>query len=242
VGLKLTILGCDGSYPGPGGAASGYLVEGDGTRIWLDAGSGTLANLQRHVGLRDVDAIVLSHAHPDHWSDIEGYYVAVTYGEEKREGVPVYAPSEVRTKTSTEMEPTYAWHDVADGSRVEIGALTLTFSRTDHGPVTLAVRVDCGGRALGYSADSGPAWSLEALGPGLDLALCEASFLQDREGSVQHLSARQAGTTARAAAVRRLVLTHTWPTIDRSAIQAEGEAAFGAPVEMASVGAVYEVA
>jgi len=74
--MKLTVLGCSGSYPGPGGAASGYLVEADGTRIWLDAGSGTLANLQRHIGLDAVDAVVLSHEHPDHWADIEGFHIA----------------------------------------------------------------------------------------------------------------------------------------------------------------------
>ena len=241
MGLRLTVLGCDGSYPGPGGAASGYLVQTGGTTIWLDAGSGTLANLQRHVGLHDVDAIVLSHAHPDHWSDIEGYYVAVTYGEETRRDVPVYAPAEVREKATTDMEPTFAWRDVADGDRVDVNGVSLMFSRTDHGPLTLAVRVESGGKALGYSADSGPAWSLEALGRDLDLALCEASFLQDREGSVQHLSARQAGSTARAAGARRLVLTHTWPTIDRELIRVEGEAAFGGPVDIARVGAVYEV-
>jgi ribonuclease BN (tRNA processing enzyme) len=82
---------------------------------------------------------------------------------------------------------------------------------------------------------------MESLGPGIDLALCEATFLQDREGSVQHFSARQAGTTARAAGARRLVITHLWPTLDRAASQAEAEAAFGAPVEVAAIDAVYSV-
>jgi ribonuclease BN (tRNA processing enzyme) len=82
---------------------------------------------------------------------------------------------------------------------------------------------------------------LESLGPGIELALCEASFLHDREGSVQHFSARQAGMTARAADVGRLVLTHTWPTIDLAAVKAEGEAAFGGPVDIAAIDATYEV-
>ena len=240
MGLTVTVLGCNGSYPGPGGAASGYLVDADGTRIWLDAGSGTLANLQLHVGLGDVDAIVLSHSHPDHWQDVEGYHVAVTYGEHPREGVPVYAPADL-IDLLEHTQPTFSLRTVRDRDRVEIGAASLAFSRTDHAKETLAVRLDCGGSALGYSADSGPGWSLDALGTGLDLALCEATFLQDREGSVQHLSARQAGTTARAAGVGRLVLTHTWPTIDLEAIRAEGEAAFGGPVEIAAIDAVYEV-
>ena len=77
--LTLTVLGCSGSYPGPGQACSGYLVRSGGTTVWLDAGTGTLANLQLHVGLDQVDAIVLSHQHPDHWSDIDNFYVACKY-------------------------------------------------------------------------------------------------------------------------------------------------------------------
>ena len=95
------------------------------------------------------------------------------------------------------------------------------------------MRVDGDGRSLGYSADSGPEWSLEALGPGLDLALCEATFLKDREGSVQHMSGRQAGKTAKAAGVRRLMVTHVWPTIDPKLVAAEAEESFGGPVELA---------
>jgi ribonuclease BN (tRNA processing enzyme) len=241
VALRLTVLGCSGSYPGPGGAASGYLVQSERTTLWLDAGSGTLANLQRHVGLDDVDAVVLSHEHADHWTDIEGFYVACTYGEQPRWGIPVLAPAGLSGLTIGAGPPTFSWRTISDGTHTEIGDITLTFSRTDHHVETLAVRVESGGKVLGYSADSGPGWSMESLGPGIDLALCEASFLQDRVGSVQHFSARQAGTTARAAGAGRLVLTHTWPTIDLEAIRAEGELAFGGPVDIAAIDAVYEV-
>jgi ribonuclease BN (tRNA processing enzyme) len=236
--MKVTVLGCSGSFPGPGGAASGYLVEGDGTRIWLDAGSGTLANLQRHVGLDAVDAVVLSHEHPDHWADVEGFHIACKYFA-RRSRVPVYAPAGLRDVTHDDTEPTFAWNAVADRDSVEIGAMRLTFSRTDHGPETLAVRIDTRDRSFGYSADTGPRWSLEALGSRLDLVLCEASFLRHDEGTLQHLSARQAGTSAREARADRLVLTHLWPTVDPAKIQAEGADAFGAPVELAAIDKEY---
>jgi ribonuclease BN (tRNA processing enzyme) len=229
--VRLTVLGCHGSYPGRGGACSGYLVRGGGTTIWLDAGSGTLANLQRHVGLADVDAVVLTHEHPDHWTDVDGYAVACQYGLE-RSGVPVFGPAGVRSAAG-EHEPIFAWQTVEDGMSVDIGGLRCTFSRTDHGPETLAVRVDGDGRSLGYSADSGPGWSLEALGPGLDLALGEATFLRDREGTVQHMSGRQAGDTARAASAARLMITHIWPTIAPALVAAEASEAFGRRVEVA---------
>ena len=236
--LTVTVLGCSGSYAAPGGACSGYLVDDGTTRVWMDAGAGTLANLQRHVALADVDAVVLSHEHPDHWSDIEGWNNVLRFVL-RRTGFPVYAPAGLRSRTYDDTAPQMAWHDVADGDVVPVGTLTFAFSRTDHGPETLGMRVDANGGSIGYSADTGPGWSLEALGPGLDLALCEATMDTDQEGTLQHLSARQAGASAREAGVTRLVLTHLWATVDPDRSRAEGSEAFGAPVEVAAVGARY---
>ena len=240
MGLTVTVLGCSGSYPGPGGAGSGYLLDDGATKVWVDAGPGTLANLQRHIGFEDLDAIVLSHEHPDHWSDLEGWQVVWRY-RLKRRDFPVYAPAGLRGHTYDPESPAFTWHTVAGGDTVSVGTMQFTFSRTDHGPVTLAMRVDAGGRSLGYSADTGPAWSLEALGPGLDLVLCEATVPIEEEETMQHLSARQAGATAKAAGAGRLVLTHLWPSLDPGEARSCGSEAFGSPVEMATVGARYEV-
>jgi ribonuclease BN (tRNA processing enzyme) len=241
VGLNLTVLGCSGPYAPPGGACSGYLVDDGQTRLWVDAGSGTLANLQRHVSFDAVDAVFLSHEHPDHWTDLEGFFNVCRYVAD-REGVPVYAPGGLLERTyNPEPAPVFDWHEVTDGDEVRVGSLDVRFSRTDHGPETLAVRVDGDGRSLGYSADTGPAWSLEALGPGLDLALCEAAVPASEEGSLQHLSARQAGRTAAAAGASRLLLTHLWPTLDPAASRAEGAEAFGGEVAVAAVNERYEI-
>ncbi|HET6794552.1 MAG TPA: MBL fold metallo-hydrolase [Acidimicrobiales bacterium] len=237
--LTVTVLGCSGSYPGPGQACSGYLVRSARTTLWLDAGSGTLANLQRHVALDRVDAVVLSHEHPDHWTDVEGFAVASHY-DLHLPPVDVYAAPGIGGRLQMPLDA-FRWNEVADGDSVTVGDLSLTFSRTDHGPVTLAVRVDGPERALGYSADTGPAWSLEALGPGLHLALCEATYLRTEEGGAQHMSARQAGSDARQAGLPRLVLTHRMPRVDPRASFEEGSEAFGSPVELAEQGWVIEL-
>ena len=239
MGLSLTVLGSSGSYAAAGQACSGYLVRSPSTTVWLDAGGGTLANLQSHVDLLDVDAVVLSHEHPDHCADLTGYYVACKYYL-GRTRAPVFAPASVREHVYYSEAP-LAWSDVSDGDAVDIGDLRLTFSRTDHPPETLAVRLEGEGRVLGYSADSGPGWSLEALGRRLDLALCEATYLADSEGMGHHMSARQAGASAKDAGAARLVLTHLQPGLDAGAAQAEASAAFGGPVDVALPHQVYEV-
>jgi ribonuclease BN (tRNA processing enzyme) len=240
-GLAVTVLGCDGSYPGPGGATSGYLLSCDGTRVWMDAGTGTLANLQRHVAIEDVDAVVISHRHPDHWTDLEHFAVACKWVI-GRGGVPVYAPPGLRDLMRVDLATdALDWHHIGPDQRVTLGPLDLSFSQTDHPVTTMAIRVDGAGRSLGYSADSGPAWGLESLGPGLHLALCEATFLADKEGTVQHMSARQAGVTARAAAVERLVITHVGPRVNREAARREAMVAFGGEVTVAVAGDRYQV-
>lgn len=240
--MTLTVLGCDGSYPGPAGAGSGYLVRAGGTSLWLDAGPGTLANLQTHLAIEDIDAIMITHEHVDHWSDLEHLAIAIKYVIE-REPVPLFCPPGlVSLMRFDDVRQVFDVTEVGPQKETVIGPLALTFTRTDHPVDTLAVRVDGGGRSLGYSADSGPGWSLAALGAGLDLAICEATFLSDMEDlSLPHMSARQAGSSAHEAGVGKLVITHLWPRVDRDRAAAEASASFGRPVEVAAIGRQYEV-
>jgi ribonuclease BN (tRNA processing enzyme) len=240
--MRLTVLGCSGSYAGPGSACSGYLVEGGGVNLWLDAGPGTLANLQEHVDLDAIDGVVLTHAHPDHWVDLLPFHNVVRYIR-KRSGLPVWSPRKVLELTrAVNGELTHAldWTVIDESSHVELGGLRLSFSRTDHGPETLAVRVDDGLRSLAYSADTGGAWSLTRFDP-VDVALLEATLTTELEGSVQHLSARQAGALATEAGAGRLLLTHLQPGTDGERQLADARAAFAGPVELAVQHQTYDL-
>ena len=253
---SLTVLGCDGSYPGPGGACSGYLVRGGGATVWLDAGAGTFAALQLVADPRTVDAVVLSHEHPDHWIDVDSF-AAWRRGAGCGRPVAVYAPPGLRNRSYFGGDPTLAWHQVEPSWRVAVrgveapatgggSGLLLSFCATDHGPPTLGVRIEhaagdrsAGLAALGYTADTGPDWSAEELGPGIGLLLCEATYTSEHEGEGRHLSGRQAGGLAAAAGVGRLVLTHRRPSTDAAALEAEAATEFGAPVEQAAVNRVF---
>jgi ribonuclease BN (tRNA processing enzyme) len=243
--MSLTVLGCSGSYPAPDCPCSGYLVSYEGTHVAVDLGPGCLANLQRHLAVPELTGVVLSHAHPDHWVDLSGLHVAMKYrfGLER---VPVWGTSENRAKALLvlgALEPTLDWTVTGDGDRFEIGPLRFTTERTDHYIETLAVRVDApDGTSLAYSADTGPDWSIERLGRDVDLALVEATYGTDAEAEgIKHLSAGQAGSMARAARARRCVLTHFWPDSDMAVHARHGEAAYGAPVTIASPNERYDL-
>ena len=238
-GGHLVVLGSDGSWPGPGGACSGYLVEAAGTALWLDAGTGTFAALQLAADPARLDGAVVSHAHRDHWSDLACYATWARHsGHGPARPLPVLAPAGLAEASGLAADGAFDWRPVADGDQVELGGLALTFSRTDHVPETLAVRLDAGGRSLGYSADTGPAWHPRSLGPPLDLLVCEATFTAGHEGTAGHLSARQAGTVAAEAGARTLAVTHRWPTVDAGAVAAEVAAAFGRGVVQLAPGTV----
>jgi len=242
--VKLTVLGCSGSYAPAGGACSGYLVQGGGVTVWLDAGPGTLANLQEHVDLDDLDGILITHAHPDHWVDLLPFHNVVRYIR-KRSGLPVWSPAKVLELTeAVNGEITHAldWTVIDARAHVELGGLRFSFSRTDHPPETLAVRIDeVAGPTLAYSADTGPDWALTDLGDGFDAALLEASMPVAMEGSVQHLSGRQAGALARAAGVRRLLLTHIQPGVDADQQRTDAGSAFAGPVEVVAIHQTYDI-
>jgi ribonuclease BN (tRNA processing enzyme) len=234
-GLSLIVLGCDGSWVGPGGAGSGYLVISGATALMLDAGPGTFANLQRHVDPASIDAVVLSHHHPDHWTDLHALSVHAHYALGRR-GIPVYAPAGLIERAGMVDSEAIEWHEVTNGDTVRIGEVLCSLHRTDHTFETLAVRMEGGGRTLGYSADTGPGFSLAELGTDLDLLLTEATYTFEHEGTADHMSGRQAGAQARQAGVARLVVTHRWPTIDPATLVGEVEVAFGRPVEQAAIG------
>ena len=241
MGVTVTVLGCDASYPAPGGACSGYLLQSGSTAVWMDAGSGTMANLSKHIDIDSLDGIVISHAHPDHWTDLLVYHHLIKYYRQR--SVPIWTPKrvlELLEAVNGEALP-LDWHVIDETSTARIGGMRFSFSRTDHGPETLAIRAEGLGAAVAYSADTGPAWSMTALGDGIGLALVEATLDPEHEGVVQHLSGRQAGSMAEEAGARALVITHVDPDIAHERQLEEAKTTFRGPVSLATVGARYEV-
>ncbi|MEU3273208.1 MBL fold metallo-hydrolase [Saccharomonospora sp. NPDC006951] len=256
--MRLTILGCSGSVPGAGTAASGYLVEAEGTLLGLDLGNGTLARLQQECDPFDLDALVLSHLHPDHCADFSAltvfrrYHPAPPFDPSSRK-LPVYAPAEApsrlanayapheRERKHTDLTDVFTFEPLTEGSR-RIGPFTLTAVRVDHPTEAFGIRLSTEGATLAYTGDTGPCPQLDRLADGADALLAEASWTDapDRPSGV-HLSGRQAGELAARAGVGRLLLTHVPPWTDAAAVLGEARAAFDGPAELVEQGARYDI-
>ena len=246
--MRLTVVGCSGSGPGPTSPASCYLVEHDGFRLVLDLGNGAFGPLQSYVDPGEVDAVFLSHLHADHCLDIAPFVVWHRYAMTgARRRVPLYAPvgadRRLALAYSDDGDPLTDVFDfvfVGPGS-FTIGPFEVTTARTAHPVECYAIRLSVGGRSLVYTGDTGPCQGVVELARGADVLLAEAAHpqVEGLPGGL-HLTGRQAGEHAGAAGVGRLLLTHVPAWVDRIGQLAAASSVFP-ETELVSTGAVYDI-
>jgi ribonuclease BN (tRNA processing enzyme) len=248
--MRLTVLGCAGSFPGPESACSAYLMEAEGFRLLVDFGTGALSALQRYVGLEAMDAILLTHLHCDHMLDAANYIVVRRYGPGgPRSPLPVYAPAGAAERVASaysvdegRVDDVYTFHQLTPGS-FPVGPFTVTVDRVNHPVETYGVRLEHEGRSLCYSSDTAPCEAILRLAHGVDVFLCEASYLDGVDNPPDlHLTGREAGEIATKAEVGRLLLTHLVAAWGSEAATHEAAATmFAGSVEVVRPGARYEI-
>ena len=263
--MRITVLGKSPSWQDIDGACSGYLIEDGDTALLLDCGNGVFSKLRRFIDYVDVDAVVLSHLHADHFLDLVPFSYALTYAP-RQQPVPVHRwngtddPAHPVLHAPTGARDTFrricgAWgpEDLIEGAfdlreydvsqTIAVGGMRLRFAEVPHYTRTHAIEVSANGSGrFVFGADTRPTDDLVAFAKGTDLLMVEATLPRpERQGPRGHLTPQEAGEHGRRAEAQRLVITHFSDELDSEWARAEAERGFGGPVEVAHEGATYDI-
>jgi ribonuclease BN (tRNA processing enzyme) len=260
--MQLTVLGKSPSWQDAAGACSGYLVQQDGFTLLLDCGNGVFSKLRPVCDYVDVDAVVITHMHADHFLDLIPFSYALRYAP-RQQPVPVggwpgtdsparprlYLPAggaEVLRRvvgcwgSEDLIDGAFTMREYAAVDELQVGPLAIRFCEVPHYVATYAVELATNGSRLTFGADCRPNEELVRFARDTDMLLIEATLPRpERDGVRGHLTAREAGEHGRVAGAHRLVLTHYSDELDPEWTRAEAVASYGAPVELAREGAVY---
>lgn len=252
--MRITVLGKSPSWPDAGGACSGYLVEDEETCLLMECGSGVFGQLRSVRAYDDVDGVVISHMHSDHFMDLVPYGCALVLGPraERPPRMPLLLPPggwevvlAVAEAGGTEQLVERAFepraYDVTAAERV--GTLELRFQPVPHFVPTNAIALESGGGGgrFVFGADHRPTDALCGFADGADLLMLEATLAEVGPGPHGHLTAGEAGEHAARVGAKRLVLTHISDELDADAARDQAAEVFDGPVEVAVEGATFEV-
>jgi ribonuclease BN (tRNA processing enzyme) len=255
--MRLTVVGCAGSFPGPEGPASCYLLTAEHAgRSWavvMDLGNGALGPLQRHADPMSLDAVLLSHLHPDHCLDLTGLHVMRTHhpGGPAPTRLPVHAPAGAGARLAraqgvtapSSVEETYDFRELRCRQDFVVGPFRVTPFRVEHPVEAYGFRVECRGATLAFTGDTDACPELTPLMADADLVLADAAFVEGRdEARGVHLTGRRAARAAvDAGGVQRLMLTHVPSWNDPEVCRAQAGEVWPGEVELARPGMVLDL-
>jgi ribonuclease BN (tRNA processing enzyme) len=247
--MKFTVLGGAGGWPPARGACSGYLIEHDGFRLLVDPGYATLPRLLEIVPAEAIDAVLVSHGHPDHVADLNPFLRARAMRDDPPPPLPAYAlPDALRPVLA--LDQVDALQDACEvrefeaGAAFSIGPFGIESRLLPHFVSNAGFRMSASGLSITYTGDAGPSNDLVELAGSTDLLLAEATYVESvpADSATSLNSALEVGRQASRAGAARLLLTHLWPGTDPEASRAAAGRAFREWIGVAAGGLVVELA
>lgn len=237
--MKLTVIGCWGGYPKVNGASSGYLLEHEGFNLLIDFGSGVLGKMQNIIQPEQIDAVILSHYHPDHIADIgvlQHARLILGFLGKEMECLSIFGHTEDEHEFSK-----LTYKNITKGvpyqpdNTLTIGPFTIQFLRTDHPVPCYAMRIEANGKTIVYTADTAFKEELIPFCAEADLLLCECNFYGNQTGSnAGHMTSYDSATLAKKANVKNLMLTHLphWGNLEQ--LKKEAAEIYHGPISLAA--------
>lgn len=248
--MRLTVLGSSASFSGAGRACSGHLIEAAGARVVLDLGNGAHANLCRATDPYSVDAVFITHLHPDHYLDLFSLMAMVRYAPDGARGrMALRGPDGLvermacllSSHAAGDVDAAFAFEPLRANDPVRMGDLTVTPRPVAHAGESFALVAEAGGRRLCYASDAILDDDVRAAAAGCHTLLAEATLPEEYAGAAPHMTATEAARLAAESGAERLVLTHLWPTVPRERILNAATAVFAGEVVLADELLVIEV-
>ncbi len=239
--MKLTVIGQWGGYPKVNEASTGYLLEHGTYKLLIDCGSAVLSKMQNFVQPEDLNAVIISHYHPDHVADIGVLQHALIIGkymDKNIQTLSIYGHQEDESGFQS-----LNFQDVTKAvpynprETLQIGPFSITFLKTKHPVPCYAMRIEAENQVIVYTADTSYIESLNEFAKGADVLLCECNFYGDMDGSgAGHMNSYDAGNLAHIAGAKRLVLTHLPQYGDLEQLKSEAAEKFSGEVMLAYYG------
>lgn len=239
--MILTVLGSSGAFPTASNPCTSYLLELAGFRILLDAGYATFPAMLRHTTADAIDAVIVTHGHPDHCADLNPLLRARAMGGGSPAPLPLYCPpgaldAVLALDRPGMLDPYYDLREFSPGSSLAIGPFNVDTQLLPHMRPNAGLRLNHSDGAIVYTGDTGPSEAIVDLAQGADTLIAEASYPEQVPPDLaEHLSsALQAGGYADDAGVGQLILTHVMPDIDGRESIAAARRVFDGPIALAS--------
>lgn len=245
--MRLTVLGGSGGFPGAGGACSGYLIEHDGFHLLVDPGYAIVPLLLGIVPAEAIDAVLVSHGHPDHVADLNPLLRARALRDDPAPLLPAYAlPDALGPVLALDqiraLAGTCEVREFNAGEAFSIGPFEIESRLLPHSIPNAGVRISAGEHSITYTGDAAPSDSLIELADRTSLLLAEATYIETvPSGNIGALnSAAEVGRQANRANAARLMLTHLMPGTDGNASRAAAARSFPDWIGVATPGVVLE--